>query len=204
MKLKSTIIVVCSLLLTLQVCAANVASYDLQTRLAALKHLTANFKQVVLDANGKILQTSHGIVALSRPDKLRWEVSQGNKQIIIANHGKIWIYDPTLQQVVIKKLKLNVQQIPLLLLTQTHVKLQQYFQITKLATTPVTVWQLIPKKSKFLPIIISFKHKTLDQMKFTNQLGQQIVVTFTNVATGAPPLDFFTFVIPPNVDIIHE
>ena len=94
--------------------------------------MTANFTQVVMSSDGTTLQQSTGTMAISRPGKFRWETLTPMKQSIVTNGQTVWIYDPALQQVVIRKLNQSISQTPILLLTQTHVYLQNSFNITQI------------------------------------------------------------------------
>ena len=101
----------------------------LQQQLSRFQTMTANFTQVVVSSDGVELQKSTGTMAISRPGKFRWETLTPMKQSIITNGKTVWIYDPALQQVVIRKLNQSISQTPILLLTQTHVYLEKSFNI---------------------------------------------------------------------------
>ncbi len=63
------------------------------------------------------MQRSYGKMALERPGKFRWEVTKPIPQLIIANEAKLWIYDPDLEQVTIRRLKVTSGETPALLLS---------------------------------------------------------------------------------------
>src|SRR5689334_4293065 len=61
------------------------------------------FTQKVLDKSGKAIQSSSGVLAFSRPGKFRWEYRKPNEQLIVGDGERLWIYDPDLNQVTVKK-----------------------------------------------------------------------------------------------------
>src|SRR6516162_4318453 len=94
---------------------ADSGSADLSNQLNAIKTLRANFAQTVYDNKGKAVQRSYGHIALQRPGKFRWEVIKPIPQLIIANSQRLWIYDPDLQQVMIRSLHVAAGETPALL-----------------------------------------------------------------------------------------
>lgn len=184
--------------------------------------MTADFKQIIVGSKGTILQKSFGNMTIQRPGKFRWEIKKPLKQIIITDGKKVWIYDPDLQQVTIKKLDSNIGQTPALLLTSSHVFLQKSFNVFKLKmdsrlreydNSSIDLKQygewfkLIPKNQEalFNAIIIGFKNNKIMQMRLENQLGQNTILNFSNVKIN-PKLNkkLFSFVVPKQVDVIDQ
>src|SRR5512141_1484053 len=72
---------------------------DLSAFTRGLKGLDGQFTQQVVDANGKLKESSSGRVALSAPRLFRWEYTKPYAQLIVADGKRVWVYDPDLQQV---------------------------------------------------------------------------------------------------------
>ena len=72
---------------------------DLTAFTKGLKGLDGQFTQQVLDANGKLKESSSGRCALSAPRLFRWEYTKPYAQLIVADGKRVWVYDPDLQQV---------------------------------------------------------------------------------------------------------
>ena len=71
--------------------------------LQSTRTLKAEFAQIVIAKNGRKPQQSSGLVSISRPGKLRWEILKPYPQLVIGDGEKIWIYDQELQQVTVRK-----------------------------------------------------------------------------------------------------
>ena len=71
--------------------------------LKSTKTLKADFAQAVIAKNGRKPQQSSGVVAIARPGKLRWEIQKPFPQLVVGDGEKIWIHDPELQQVTVRK-----------------------------------------------------------------------------------------------------
>ena len=79
----------------------------------------AKFDQVLKDKNHVVLQTAMGSMSLKRPGKFYWNYQKPDKQLIISNGKKIWIYDQELEQVTIKTLTKGLGKSPARVLTET-------------------------------------------------------------------------------------
>jgi chaperone LolA len=71
------------------------AIQQLQQFLQQTKTFKAEFSQLVVAKHGRKPQESSGVVSISRPGKLRWEILKPYPQLIVGDGEKIWIYDPT-------------------------------------------------------------------------------------------------------------
>ena len=71
--------------------------------LNSTRTLRAEFSQMVVAKNGRKPQQSSGVVAISRPGKLRWDIQKPYPQLVVGDGEKIWIYDAELKQVTVRK-----------------------------------------------------------------------------------------------------
>ena len=82
--------------------AINAWAADPTTELTGLlsefNSMTAQFSQVVYSGKGKVVQRSSGTMALQRPGKFRWQVSEPNAQLLIADGSDLWVYDVVLNK----------------------------------------------------------------------------------------------------------
>lgn len=189
---------------------ADSASDNLTNLLLSMNTMKANFVQTIKDKS-KTLQKTQGIVALQRPGKFRWEVQSPVAQIIIANNSRLWIYDPDLEQVTVRKFSKAAGQTPALLLSDKNLTLGNDFNVTVLpATSQIAnqqIFELTPKNKNdaFERIKLTFISKQIRQMQLEDRLGHQTVISFQNVKTGiALPASLFNFTPPPRVDVIDE
>src|SRR5690242_10909353 len=92
------------LCLTLPLGAAASGLDDFLAFNSATKTATATFEQQAYDRNGKVVDRSSGRFAFARPGKFRWAYEKPRQQLLVADGTKLWIYDPDLQQVTVKRI----------------------------------------------------------------------------------------------------
>jgi outer membrane lipoprotein carrier protein len=191
------------MLIMLPIVACGDGLSSLESKLSQLHSLTANFTQTVKNQDGSVLQTSTGNLAVDKPGKFRWQVSQPFPQVIIANNNTVWIYDSGLEQVTIRKLGNSISQTPVLLLSSSNVDLSKEFVVKQQGNT----FNLLPKISgqDFKSVTLSFKGNGIDQMQFQTNLGQNTVLNFSDVKLN-PNLSasLFAFIPPKGVDVVDQ
>ena len=64
------------------------------------KDFTANFQQSTNIGSLGRSQKAHGRVYLKKPGMMRWEYEKPEEQLIVSNGKLLWIYDPSLNQVI--------------------------------------------------------------------------------------------------------
>ncbi len=201
-------IIALSLLLNAPAFAAESTPLEqLKSFLASTKTLTANFKQAVVDENGKAKQTSYGVFYLSRPGKFRWNYQKPFQQEIVSNGGKVWFYDTDLEQVTVKKLDKSVGSTPALLLTG-DVAIEKEFTIEKQGDEEGMQWiKLLPKnaESNFKYVLIGLEKGVLGGMELHDNFGQLTRIYFSQVKSNADlKADLFTFTVPKGVDVLED
>ena len=102
----------------------------LTERLAALDSFSADFTQEVQGARGEILERSTGYIRLLRPN-FKWVVNDPYPQTIVTEGDTLKVYDPDLEQLIIRPLSDVLIDTPLSLLTQEEVVLGDNFEISK-------------------------------------------------------------------------
>lgn len=193
---------------TSQVVKKSTPTSMLEQQLSLFQTMTANFKQIVVTPEGSTLQQSSGQVMIKRPGKLYWRVIKPLPQLIIARVPQAWIYEPDLQQVTLRSLKNSFDQTPAVLLTNSSNNLLKKFTI-KLITedSEELQFQLTPKNKNelFSSVTLIFVDHKISQIKFINQLAQQVSIKFSEVKINVPIDDkVFNFMVPKNVDIIDQ
>lgn len=181
---------------------------DLQQVLSKFKTLQANFTQMVMSDDGSLLQKATGDVKIVRPGKFLWQTKAPMQQSIITNGKTVWVYDPDLQQVVVRELSQSLTKTPMLLLTQDHVSLQNTFNIdSKALNDHVTQFTLTPREDDqlFSNVKLDFQGNHIQSMQFENRLGQTTKILFSNVTMNrSVDTTQFEFVPPKNVDIVKN
>lgn len=83
--------------------AAAPASADIvdqvQARYDDTRDFTAAVRQELVMASGGKSMTASGRVAFEKPGKMRWTLTEGVSQVIVADGTTLWFYEPDEQQV---------------------------------------------------------------------------------------------------------
>jgi len=198
--------------LSLAVCA-GAASADaidrLRVFLETTKLLRADFAQTVLPKNGRKPQFSSGSMALARPHRFRWQIDKPYPQLIVGDGEKVWLHDPELNQVTVKKQGAALAGSPAALLAGEGVAaLEKQFVLKDAGTQDGLEWlEATPKASDsgFEKVRIGFAAGELRAMELVDSFGQQTSLLFSKVEKN-PPLAAatFRFVPPKGADVLGE
>ena len=189
-------------------CLAQQEAQDLAQLLQPMRSMQADFKQTILDNRGNAIQKSEGRMALQRPGNFRWEVFRPVPQIIIANTSKLWIYDPDLEQVVIKSVKQSAPDTPVFLLGDIAGNIDKNFSVRYMQAPANWRWFSISPKMKersFETIQLGFYQRQIKEMRLKDSIGHSTVIQFANVKMNPTlPASLFNFRAPAKVDVIDE
>lgn len=193
---------------SLLVSAAHAGAIDqLQQFLATTKTLRADFVQTVVAKNGKKPQLSNGVLMLSRPGKFRWQIERPYVQLLVGDGEKVWIYDPDLRQVTVKKVDQALGSTPAALLVGDIV-IERNFTLREGGERDGLAWvEAIPKTpdSGFEKLRLGFTGSELKAMELYDNFGQTTALSFSHSARNAPIAPAtFRFTPPAGVDVIGE
>lgn len=177
--------------------------------LDSIHNLQGNFVQTVLDGHGKSIQKSEGKMALQRPGQFRWEVLKPIPQLIIANHARLWVYDPDLEQVVIRPLAKTAGQSPAFLLSNVGSGIDKDFIVRSMPAAENWQWfSLSPRRqddSMFKVIQLGFLDHEIKEMRMQDNLGHNTIIQFKQLKkNGDLAASLFKFSPPAHVDVIDE
>jgi outer membrane lipoprotein carrier protein len=178
-----------------------------ETFLQGLDGLQAQFKQTLTDRSGQPLEDSSGTLAISRPDRFRWDYREPYQQVIVADGARIWIYDSDLEQVTVRKLDETLSGTPAMLLSGRS-NLSDNFSVTQASQEGAVEWvRMEPRRddTDFKWVRLGFEGAVLKYMQLADKLGQTTSLEFSKVERN-PPLDpsRFTFTVPPGADVIGD
>ena len=175
--------------------------------LTSTRTLKAEFAQTVAGKSGRKAQQSSGLVAISRPGKLRWEIQKPYPQLVVGDGEKIWIYDPELKQITVRKAGQAISGSPAALLAGSN-ELEKNFTLSEAGVADGMNWvEATPKQgdSGFERVRLGFAGKDLTAMELYDSFGQTTKIRFTNVERNpALPDASFRFTPPAGVDIVGE
>ncbi|MBI3610703.1 MAG: outer membrane lipoprotein carrier protein LolA [Nitrospirae bacterium] len=90
----------------------------IQTAYETTADWEADFEQVTRIEGFETAITSRGRLYIKKPGRLRWDYREPNHHQVVVNVGKIWVYTPEQQQVVVGPFaQVSDSQLPLHLLT---------------------------------------------------------------------------------------
>jgi len=174
---------------------------------AATKTASGSFEQQAFDRAGKVVDRSSGSLAFARPGKFRWVYDKPHKQVLVADGRKLWIYDPDLAQVTVKRIDQAISSTPAALLAGKD-DITQLFTLRDAGSKDGLEWVEAAPKAKdtgFDRVRLGLKGKMLAAMELYDQLGGHTVLRFPDLRANPPLLpDNFTFTPPKGADVIDE
>jgi outer membrane lipoprotein carrier protein len=187
--------------------SAQAGQQRVEAFLQGLDGLQAQFKQILTDRNGQTIEEASGTLAISRPDRFRWDYAKPYQQVIVADGTRIWIYDSDLEQVTVRKLDATLSATPAMLLSGRS-SLADNFNVTQVAKEGKIDWvRMEPKRddTDFKWVRLGFEGALLKYMQLADKLGQTTGLEFSKLERN-PPLDpsRFTFSVPPGADVIGD
>jgi len=206
MRLIQSIVPLISLMLSFNIQAGGNAEdiQQLRNLLQPISSLSAQFKQQVTDADGFQLQQSEGLFQVAQPNNLRWIVEQPMPQQVISNGLTLWLYDPDLEQVIVKPFDASIESTPAILFSGDLTRLDSAYFIRQLSPD---VFQLTPDQggSLFSELQIIFVDQLPASISLTDSLGQVNRIAFSDVQLNPSlPAALFEFEIPGDIDVINN
>jgi outer membrane lipoprotein carrier protein len=203
-RLLSAVVILLSTI-SLAAAEANKSPSRLDEFLQGLETLQADFRQVLRDGQGRLIEESRGILAIHRPDRFRWDYKSPHEQVIVADGKRLWLYEADLEQVTVRPMEQSLAGTPASLLSGSE-DLRSNFKVDRIETKgSATIVTLIPKRADtdFKRVRIRFSGKQLDSMELADKLGQSTLLEFSKVQRNATiDADKFVFTPPPGVDVI--
>lgn len=193
------------LFVSFSACASGLDA--LKLFLTGSKTLKADFEQVVTDKGGKQVQKSQGTMQFARPGKFRWEYAKPYQQLVVGDGEKLWLYDPDLKQVTVRKLDRAIGSSPAALLAG-DVEIEKSFNLKDGGQSAGMEWvEATPKSSEssFERVRMGFADGRLKVLELADNFGQTSVIRLSQVQVNdAIPPERFTFTPPKGADVIGE
>lgn len=175
--------------------------------LSSTRTLKAEFSQMVIGKGGRKPQQSSGLVAISRPGKLRWDIQKPYPQLVVGDGEKIWIYDTELKQITVRKAGQAINGSPAALLSGNN-DLEKNFVLKDVGEAEGMAWvEALPKASDsgFESVRLGFVGSDLKAMELHDSFGQTTHVRFSRLERNPVlPATTFKFTPPAGVDIVGE
>jgi len=194
-------------LLSLPTFAAGPARDRLDAFAKGMHSLSGRFSQTLSGPNGEQGKQSQGTLALQAPRQFRWETTAPYKQTIVADGSRVWLYDPDLEQVTVRKQSSEEAQSPLTVLTDVS-RIDKDFKVTEQGEHDGFQWLRLESTNKdpqFAYADLGFDAEGLKRMAFRDQLGNITRIQFAGlVRNAALPDGTFNFVPPAGTDVVGD
>ena len=201
------------LAISILVSGAHAGGVDrLKHFLDSTRTFRASFTQTIHFKSGKKPQQSSGIIALSRPGKFRWQVEKPYQQLIVGDGAKVWLFDPDLKQVTVRKMVETLGGTPAAILAgevgQGSGSIEKSFTLTDAGEAEGREWvEARPKAADatFERLRLGFRGDVLQAMEMHDNFGQATAIEFAAVERNPDlPASLFRFVPPPGVDVVGD
>ena len=189
--------------------AQQTAIESLNANLAGMVSLSADVEQLIIEADGGILEESLIRMLLKRPDGFYWETVEPYTELLVTNGVWLWSYQPDLEQVVIEPWNKEESELAAQLLSGDTGGLSEEYEIASLASDSreVSEFVLTPRVSTNINrrISLSFTSSRLDSIVVEALNGQRTVWRFVNIVLN-PQIedDVFQFEIPDGIEVIEN
>ena len=184
------------------------ASVDPLSRFfSEVQTLHAAFHQSVLTEDLQSIDESDGELWLSRPGRFRWEYGDPLEQVVVADGQQVWVYDPGLEQAVVRNQDEMLGDTPAGLLAGDADPSLSYL-VEVLGNQEGIDWiSIFPKSpdAAFAQIQFGFESDTLRMVQMLDPLQQITRIRFWNVKVNLDmPVGKFSLTLPDGTDIIRE
>lgn len=164
------------------------------------------FTQTVTAPDGKRRKVSQGVFEFQRPNRFRFVYAKPFEQTIVADGQKVWLYDPELNQVSVRRLSQALGATPAALLAGTS--LDQDFELAAQPARDGLEWvQATPRQrdGTIQTMRVGFRGKELAALEILDHFGQRSVLQFPDFKANASVLpEQFRFTPPPGADLIEQ
>jgi outer membrane lipoprotein carrier protein len=174
---------------------------------SSAKSASGRFEQQVFDRAGKVIEKASGTFAFARPGKFRWTYDKPHKQVLVGDGSKLWIHDPDLNQVSVKRIDAAISSTPAALLAGKD-DITTLFTLRDAGSGDGLNWVEATPKAKdtgFERVRLGLQGKTLAAMELFDQLGGHTMLRLLDVkANAAVAPDTFKFTPPQGADVIED
>ena len=165
------------------------------------------FRQVVIGRGDRGQRESTGTFAFQRPGKFRWTYEKPHKQLLVGDGSKLWIHDPDLNQVTVKRIDQAISSTPAALLAGKD-DITALFTLRDAGAADGLNWvEATPKAQDtgFEKVRLGLSGRTLAAMELFDSLGGHTMLRFSEMKSNAPvPADSFRFTPPKGADVLED
>jgi outer membrane lipoprotein carrier protein len=181
----------------------------LQQRYDRTDTLQADFDQTVESATLAGTLESKGTVAFEKPNKMRWDYTSPEPQLIVGDGETLWIYQPDLKQVIKAPLKEAFTSTTPVTFLAGLGQVERDFEVSLEQDTPQQWFlRLVPKKKDQglgdMVLGVRKSDASVAEARIKDPAGTTTRIRFSNEKLNAPvAADRFTFTPPAGVDVVR-
>lgn len=188
--------------------AANTTAYaEFQAFLKNTLSARGNFRQQVLHASGRVIETSEGSFAFTRPGRFRWDVKKPYEQLLVADGEQLHFYDRDLNQVTIRKLGDAIASTPAAILFGNDA-IDRDFNFSEAGEHEGLRWLEAQPRSREAGverILIGLKAGIPEAMDVVDAFGRTSRFSFRMLERNSPiDATLFSFRVPAGADVIRQ
>lgn len=179
----------------------------LQARYETTRTLAADFRQTIESPTLATPLESKGTVAFEKPNRMRWEYEEPDRQLIVGDGAILWIYQPEDKQAIKAPLGEMFQATTPVSFLAGLGHIDRDFNAT-LERDEAERWvlRLVPKTEKRLGTLVLVVRKSdagLDEARVTDSLGTttRLLLSGEKRNVDLDP-ELFRFTPPPGVDVV--
>ncbi len=167
-----------------------------------LEALSGSFRQVTVEADGRIVEQTEGRLYFTQPDRFRWSYQEPFPQELVADGERLWHYDESLDQVTVRD-QPPAGESPLLVLTRPDL-LDRFYRIEASDQPDELQFSPLEEDGEFELATLFFADGHPEALELVDRFGQLTRLEMYDLQRN-PELDsdLFTFVVPPGADLLE-
>ncbi|MDH5338657.1 MAG: outer membrane lipoprotein chaperone LolA [Rubrivivax sp.] len=166
----------------------------------------ATFEQTVTAPDGARRKDSSGSFEFVRPDRFRFDYLKPYPQQIVCDGQRVWMYDPDLNQVSVRRVDQALGATPAALLAGES--LERDFVLSDLPARDGLEWvRATPRAadSGFQWMAVGFGGEGLTAVEILDRFGQRTLLKLGRLEPGvALPPERFRFTPPAGADVVQQ
>jgi len=185
----------------------GVAFAEFQAFLKNTRSARGSFRQQVLHSSGRVMETTEGSFAFSRPGRFRWEVKKPYEQLLVADGEQLFFFDRDLNQVTIRKLGDAIASTPAAILFGNE-SIDRDFVFTEAGRHEGLLWLEAAPRSRDAGVermIIGLRSGLPEAMDVVDAFGRTSRFTFGMLERNSSiDATLFSFRVPAGADVIRQ
>ena len=186
---------------------------QVQERYLEMQSFQGNFQQTTIIESEARRASASGMIAYQRPGKMRWEYQEPDPQLLVTDGNTLWLYDHLLENVTIQELAVVTDGTALAFLLGAGELTDDFTQrrMQKSLLDSDKSWkvlELVPNREKsaieFLQLGVDSESGNLEALLFKDNSGSVRIIEFEALSYNVGFSEgFFSFEIPPGMEVIH-